>query len=96
MNNLIDKLYVIKDCIHRARAKLNKKEERINKVLDKIRNENPLLSCNNYYCIGYKENLCERAIEHRLKLYEKRLDDNQIKHDSSTELCNEYIERIKK
>jgi len=44
-------------------------------------------SCSNYYCEGYKNNTCERALEHRLKLYEKRLDDNKITPRSNTKFC---------
>ena len=49
------------------------------------------LSCNNYYCIGYKENTCKRGIEHKLKLYNKRLDDNHIDVRNNTELCDLFL-----
>ena len=53
--------------------------------------DSKLLSCSNYFCDGYKLNICERAKEHRLKLYEKRLDDNHIPKRSNSDICDMYI-----
>jgi len=46
-----------------------------------------ILSCSNYYCEGYKNNTCARALEHRRKLYEKRLDDNEVTKRSNSKHC---------
>jgi hypothetical protein len=54
---------------------------------------NRIESCNNYYCEGFKDNLCARALEHRRKLYEKKLDDVCVTPRSNTKLCELYLEK---
>jgi hypothetical protein len=51
-----------------------------------------VLSCSNYYCECYKDNKCQRALEHRLKLFEKRLDDNHIPKRNNNKKCEMWIE----
>jgi len=51
------------------------------------------LSCSNYYCKGYKKNLCKRALLHREKLYNKQIDDNYITKRSNVELCELFIDK---
>ena len=50
-------------------------------------------SCRNYYCSAYKDNKCLRALEHRRKLYEKKLDDNEIPTRNNSYPCELYLEK---
>jgi len=50
-----------------------------------------ILSCSNYYCKEYQDNTCQRVLEHRLKLYEKRLDDNHIPKRNNTTKCELWL-----
>ena len=49
-------------------------------------------SCSNYWCKEYRENSCQRGLEHRVKLFEKRLDDNHIPKRSNTTKCELWLE----
>ena len=50
-----------------------------------------ILSCSNYWCECYKNNTCARCLEHRLKLYEKRLDDNCIPKRNNIKKCELHL-----
>lgn len=49
-------------------------------------------SCSNYFCEAYKDNTCQRCLNHRLKLYEKRLDDNHISIRNNIKMCDMFVE----
>jgi hypothetical protein len=52
-----------------------------------------ILSCSNFWCQGFKDNKCQRALEHRRKLYEKKLDDVCVTARSNTKICELYLEK---
>lgn len=51
-----------------------------------------LRSCSNYYCEGYKFNTCARALEHRRKLFERKLDDVIIPKRSNSKHCELHVQ----